>query len=163
MHEKGGGFGVGRGLWFPWSPPLLSPSLFLFWGGDEQRPIRWSALASFSGKNPTFSLLAWKTKEQVPCPTPNASISEISITRNPPPQAQTKPGAAAGAVGPGCTRTLRHLCRHRARGKRSSSSLGPRPTRRGEDLPTHHPIVCIHFNAPFPSSTVWRDLSTNKN
>lgn len=37
------------------------------------------------------------------------------------------------------------------------------PPRQGEDLLMHNCIICIHFNAPFPSSTVWRDLSANKN
>lgn len=166
MHdEKGGGFGVGRRVWFPWPPTLLSPSLFLFRSQDEQRLIRWSRLSSFCAKNPTFSLLAWKTKEQVPCPTPKTSITEISVMRNPPPQAQTKPGVVAGRR----SGTGEHPCPAAplpAQSQGKGVVLIPRglvPARQGEDLPTHNRIICIHFNVPFPSSTTWRDLSANNN
>lgn len=158
--EKGGGFGLGRRLWLPWPPTLPSLSLFLFWSRDEQRLTRSSALSSFCAKNPTFFLLTQRTKEQVPCPALNTSITKVSVIRNSPPQAQAKPGAAAGTVGLGSTRTLRHLCQHGAGERGYSCPQGLIPSRKGENLSMHNHIICIHFDAHFP---MWRDLSANKN
>lgn len=88
----------------------ISVPFVLFQNGDKQRLIRQSVSMERRQKS---NLLFARLKDKVPCPTPN--ITNTSIVRNPPSQAQ-------GTMGPGTSRTPWHLCQHRAGGKGLSSS-----------------------------------------